>query len=311
MTVIIYIILILAIWTTMYGFITKIKRQKISAQIKEKIITQKNNYQRRILKLNNNKIKIMDSLYLLLIKTGIIENKYLWWITPMTIIFICCILFFVSFLIFLPILKLKILTVIFCIPIATIPIFILLVLSDIFEQRIEKNLINYIIQLKNQAKINNDIIICFKNTKKYIQKPLSTYIQIFLFEIQQGVNISVAFDNLKEKVDFNRFKQLISNLENCYYNGGNLYDLLEKTQTVFLKLQNERNKRNEETMSARVVLGILMAISIFVYFRFINFNQENFDIMINSFWGQLILVFNFFSIWGMMFLIIYVKRFDS
>ena len=103
-----------------------------------------------------------------------------------------------------------------------------------------------------------------------------------MFEVQQGVNLYTAFDNLKSKVNNDKFKQLITNLENCYFNGGNLYTLLEKTQNVFMKLQNERNKRNEDTMSARIVLIILIAISIFIYFKFINFNSDNFNIMIND-----------------------------
>ena len=78
-----------------------------------------------------------------------------------------------------------------------------------------------------------------------------------------------------------------------------------------MKLQNERNKRNEDTMSARIVLIILIAISIFIYFKFINFNPDNFNIMINDLFGQIILYFNFLSIWAMLFLIINVKKFDN
>ena len=308
--IIIYLMLLLAIFAFIYLLINNLKNQRIRERIKEKIILNNKNYKTRNFN-NKNKIGLMDKLYLLMLKTGISENKFLWWISPFTIILFCIILMIISTFIFLPILKLKILTIIFCIPIGFMPIFILFMISDVYEAKLENNIISYIIQLKNQARINNDIIVCFQNTVKYAQKPLSSYINIFLLEVQQGVNLYTAFDNLKSKVNNDKFKQLITNLENCYFNGGNLYTLLEKTQNVFMKLQNERNKRNEDTMSARIVLIILIAISIFIYFKFINFNPDNFNIMINDLFGQIILYFNFLSIWAMLFLIINVKKFDN
>lgn len=301
--VLIYVLLYLSIVICIYNCIKNINKYSIY----KKILMEKD----KKYKVGDKKtILIKRKLYLLIIKSGIIENKYLSWITPNFIIFISIIILINSFIILIPILKLKVLTLIFCIPISLLPVFILNILKDINEEKIERNLINYIIQLKNQAKINNDIILCFKNTVNYTQKPLSLYIEQFLIEIQQGINVSIAFKNLKNKVDFERYKQLINNLENCYFNGGNLYNLLDKTQNVFIKIQNERNKRNEETMSSRIVLIILMIISIFIYFKFINSNPDNFNIMINDVLGQVILYSNFISIWIMMFLIIYVKRFD-
>ena len=308
--IIIYLTLVLSIFVFIYLLINNLKKQKISERIKEKIILNNKNYQTRNLN-NKSKIGLMDKLYSLLLKAGILENNFLWWISPFTIIMFCIILMIISTFIFFPILKLKLLTIIFCLPIGFLPIFILFMISDVYEAKLENNIISYIIQLKNQARINNDIIVCFKNTVKYAQKPLSLYINIFLFEVQQGVNLYTAFNNLKSKVNNDKFKQLINNLENCYFNGGNLYTLLEKTQNVFMKLQNERNKRNEDTMSARIVLIILIAISIFIYFKFINFNPDNFNIMINDLFGQIILYFNFLSIWAMLFLIINVKKFDN
>lgn len=308
--IIIYVILLLTICVFIYVFIENVNKQKINETIKEKIILNNKKYRARNLN-NKNKIGLIDKLYLLLLRTGIAENKFLWWISPFTIILYCAVLLIISTFIFLPILKLKLLTVIFCLPIGFLPIFILLIISDVYEVKLENNIISYIMQLKNQARINNDIIVCFQNTVKYAQKPLSLYINIFLLEVDQGVSLYTAFNNLKSKVNNDKFKQLITNLENCYFNGGNLYTLLEKTQNVFMKLQSERNKRNEDTMSARIVLIILIAISIFIYFKFINFNQDNFNIMINDWFGRFILYSNFFSIWIMLFLIINVKKFDN
>ncbi len=307
-----YVLLYISVFICIYFSIKTIMKKEFYKNVKNRIIGKNTKYSNiSVNKFLKKRFSIINSIYILLLKTGIRDTKVLWWITPKTVILLCIVLFILSSMLFLPILKLPILTFLFCIPIACIPIFLLMFLCDLYEENIEKNLISYIIQLKNQAKISNDIIYCFKNTVDYLKSPLSMYIKVFLFQIEQGVNISTAFDELKQKVDLDRFRQLINNMESCYINGGNLYNLLEKTQSVFLKLQNERNKRNEDTLSARIVLIILIIISIFIYFRFINFNQVNFNIMINSLLGQAILVFNFISIWLMLFLVIYVRKFDQ
>ena len=312
------IIFFLSINFTVINLFNIKKQRKYYQEIKEKINSKNTQYINKLVYQKNNKTlfkyndkNLFDKLYILLIKTGIMENKYLWWIIPQTIIIFCFIIFLISYLIFIPILKLKSLTITFCIPIAFIPIFLLIIYSEINEEKLEKNLISYIIQLKNQVKINNDIIVAFRNTSKNAMKPLNTYINIFLFEVSNGVNVTVAFENLKNKVNIERFKQLITNLESCYMNGGDFYNLLDKTQNIFLKIQEERNNRNNQTMSSRIVLIMLIGMSIFVYFNFINSNQENYNIMINDFFGSLILHWNFISIWIMMFLITLIKKIDK
>lgn len=313
---IIKILLFITININIYYFLQILYEKKMHKKFKEKLLNENEKYVQKMVyrknkKYINEKYKLRDKLYLLLIKTGITENKYLWWVIPETIIFACITLFVFSYLLLINILKLRIATLILCLTISFIPIFLLLVLSDIYEEKLEKNLITYIIQLKNQVRTYNDIILAFKHTASYAGKPLETYIKIFIFEVNNGINVSQAFENLKNKVNIDRFKQLITNLESCYINGGSFYDLLDKTQNVFMKVYREKVNRNEQTMSARIVLIILITMSLFVYFNFINSNTENYNIMVNDFIGRIIIYWNFISIWIMVFLIIYVKKVDD
>ena len=310
------LLLFISINICIYYFLKISYDKKVHTKIKNKIIDENEKYVQKMIyrknkKYINEKYTILDKIYLLLIKTGITENAFLWWIIPETIILLCILLFVISYLILIKIIKLKIATILLSITISFIPIFLLIVLSDIYEEKLEKNLISYIIQLKNQVKTYNDIILAFKNTAKYSGKPLETYINIFVFEVNNGINISTAFENLRNKVNIDRFKQLIANLESCYINGGSFYDLLSKTENIFLKIQKERIERNEQTMSARIVLVILIFMSLFVYFNFINSNIENYTIMVNDIIGRIIIYWSFMSIWLMVFLIIYVKKIDN
>ncbi|MBE5821720.1 MAG: type II secretion system F family protein [Clostridiales bacterium] len=310
------ILLFITISIFIYFCLNILYEKNVHKKIKQKLLNENEKYiQKMVYRKNkkyiNEKYNLRDKIYLLLIKTGITENKLLWWFIPETIILLCIILFFISYILLISILKLKIATLILSGCISFIPIFALLILADVYEEKLEKNLITYIIQLKNQVRTYNDIILAFKNTAKYAGKPLETYIKIFIFEVNNGVNIAQAFDNLKNKINIDRFKQLITNLESCYINGGSFYDLLDKTQNIYMKVYREKVNRNEQTMSARIVLIILIGMSLFVYFNFINSNTENYNIMVNDFIGRIIIYWNFISIWIMVFLIIYVKKVDN
>lgn len=313
---IIKIILLIMLNIFSYLVIKILYEKKWHNKIKERLLVENEKYiQKMVYRKNkkyiNEKYNIFDKIYGLLIKTGLTENNMLWWLIPETIILFCFILLLLSYCILINILKLKIATLIFSLSISFIPIFALLVFADVYEEKLEKNLITYIIQLKNQVRTYNDIILAFKNTARYAGKPLEIYIKIFVFEVNNGINISQAFENLRNKVNVDRFKQLIINLESCYINGGSFYDLLEKTQKIFLKVYKERVNRNEQTMSARIVLIILIFMSLFVYFSFINSNSVNYNIMVNDIIGRIIIYWNFISIWIMVFLIIYVKKVDE
>ena len=76
------------------------------------------------------------------------------------------------------------------------------------------------------------------------------------------------------------------------------------------EIQNEKSKRAEETKSARIVLFILMFLDVLVYISFIKSNEENYLIMRKSIIGNLILYWNFISMWILIWISTRVKKLD-
>ena len=76
------------------------------------------------------------------------------------------------------------------------------------------------------------------------------------------------------------------------------------------EIQEEKKKRIEETKSARIVLFILILLDIIVYVSFIKSNVENYMIMTRSAIGNLILYWNFISMWLLVWISIRVKKLD-
>lgn len=251
------------------------------------------------------KINIIHKINILIEKAGLNRNIL---INPITIIFLCFCSFIVCYSIIFNIFKIMTLSLIIAIPTFLIPIITLSIIAESKSKKIEKVILNFLLQLKSYTKINNDIIYAFKQVKTI--EPLQGYIRKFLVEINSGIKFEKAIENLKEKIIFEKFNMFLTNMQYCYINGGNFSELISKNYKIISDIQAEKNKREQETMGARMVLIALILMDLFVYFTFIKNDYENYLIMTKSFIGNLILYWNFISIWVLFVLIYKVKKLD-
>ena len=144
-------------------------------------------------------------------------------------------------------------------------------------------MLNFLLQLKNYTQLNNDIIYAFKQVRTI--EPLQSYVKKFLVEINSGIRFEKAIESLKEKITFEKFKAILTNMQYCYLNGGNFTELMDKSYKMIANIQNEKSLREQETIGARIVLVILIILDLFVYFTFIKNNHENYLIMTKNFYA--------------------------
>ena len=143
-----------------------------------------------------------------------------------------------------------------------------------------------------------------------IGEPLNGYVKKFLLEISSGIKFEKAIENFKEKINIGQVKMFLTNVEHCYLYGGNFTELINKSYIIIGEVQKEKMRRQEETKSARIVLFILILLDVLVYVSYIKSNMENYMIMQKSIVGNLILYWNFISIWLLVLLSIKVKKLD-
>lgn len=253
----------------------------------------------------NGRLNFLYQLSALLDHAGIKSNIL---INPIMLILYSFICFILTFMVVYSIIKIIMLSIMISLPVFAVPSIILKVIANKKNNLIEEGALNFILQLKNYTKINNDIIFAFKQVKT--NSALQSYINEFLVEVNSGIKFEKAVENIKEKIPTQVLKNLFSNIEYCYIYGGDFSELMNKSYQIISKVQKEKRTRENETQSARIVLVILIVLDLFVYFNFIKSNQENYTIMTKSFFGVLILYWNFISIWILMFLMNRVKKLD-
>ena len=307
------LILFILIAITIYLFIEKISEKRILSKI-NKYINEKNElYYKEFLKKyeKSKKIKITEKFNLkykiniLLDKADIEQNIFVNTFSLLLYSFIC---FLIIYIVVFNIFKILSLALIIALPCCFIPFIILNFIASHKSEKMEKVFLNFLLQLKNYTQISNDIIGALKNIETI--DPLKSYIDKFNIEINSGIKFETAIEHLKEKITVIKFKEFFSNLQYCYIFGGNFTTLIDKSYQTINELQKEKSKRKQETQSARIVLFILMLLNIFVYINFVKNDYENYMIMRNSFVGNIILYWNFISIWFLVYLSEKVKKLD-
>lgn len=310
---IIKIILFILILIISYMVLKEIMDLNVINKINKYLNEKNEKYYDKLLKYydKNKKIKLKSKLNLLakinvkLDKAGIKVNLI---INPITIIMMSIGCFSIFFAILYSFLKIILLSFIISLPSLFIPITIINVIANYKTEKIEKVFLNFLMQLKNYTKINNDIIYAINEVQTI--EPLSSYIKTFLIEINSGIKFEVAIENLKEKIDIEIFKSFLSNVEYCYLHGGSFTKLIDKSYKMIDEIQKEKIKREQETKSARLVLFVLIFLNLFVYITNIKNNYENYIIMQKTVIGNLILYWNFISMWLLILLANKVKKLD-
>lgn len=253
---------------------------------------------------------LIHRINILIDRAGIRANNLLWFVNASFILFVCLCSSLLVYFIFNHFFKVISVSFIMAVPGFLLPLILLEFLAQKKEDAIEKILGIYLLQLKNNTKIHNNIIEAFKAVENNCIEPLKTFTKQFLVEVNSGISVETALENFKEKVNITRFKLFLTNIQYCYTYGGSFTELLDKTHQLISEIEKEKKNRVQETRSARWVLLILIGLDLFLYFNFIKAQPTYMNIMRSTFWGQIILNVNFLSIWLLLWLSHAVKRLD-
>lgn len=311
---IINIVLLILIFIVSYQYATKIVEEKLIVKLSKYLALKDEKYHTELIKYYdknkkvkiNRKLNIIHKINILIDRSGIRRGLI---VNPITVVLLCFVCVIVFYFIALKIFRQTLLSCIISAPTFLLPIMILKIISEYNDEKIEKIIPNFLLQLKNYTQISNDIVYAFKEVETI--QPLQTYLNSFLIEVNSGVNFENAIDNLNEKIRIKELENLFNNIKKCYISGGSFANLINKSYYMISVIQKEKMQRKEETKGARMVLFILIALDLVVYFTYINSNKENYIIMQKSFFGNMILYWNFISMWLLIFLAQKVKEIDE
>lgn len=213
-----------------------------------------------------------------------------------TTIMVFCISFFVLILTyFLSRITIKIVSTSIILSIVSffVPYFVISIIVNNKVQKIKSILPSYIVNLKNNVEVTNNVIKAMKITK--VEEPLEYSINTFNYKVEKGINVYQSFDELKENINIKIFSSLIDAFKVCYNNGGDFICVLNKYIDIISKENLEKAKLKENSSTTILTLIIMICINILLLFLVVLSNPEYRGIILESIAGHVIINFGIIS----------------
>jgi len=160
-------------------------------------------------------------------------------------------------------------------------------------QKIKSILPSYIVNLKNNLEVTNNIIKAMRITK--VEAPLEYSINNFNYKVERGINVYQCFDELKENVNIDVFSSLVDAFKVCYMNGGDFICVLNKYTDIISKENMEKAKLKENSSATILTLIIMVCINILLLFSVVLSNLEYSQIILGTLGGHVIINFEIIS----------------
>lgn len=234
--------------------------------------------------LIDNKIKYLN------IYNGRTQNKRL---TSITILLISILISVLTYILSIISIKISSTSVILAIISFFLPYISISIIVNNKRYKLKSVLPSYIVNLKNNLEITNNIIKAMRNTK--VEAPLEYSINDFNYKVEKGINVYKCFDELKENVNIDIFSSLIDAFKVCYNNGGNFEKVLNKYIDIISKENIEKAKLKENSNSTILTLIIMVIINVLLLFSVVLSNQEYSNIILGTTAGHIIINFEIMS----------------
>ena len=174
-----------------------------------------------------------------------------------------------------------------------VPYFVIDIILQRKVGKIKTILPSYIVNLKSNIEVNNNIIKSISITK--VEEPLKHSIDIFNTKVSRGINVYECFDELKQNVNIENFMSLIDAFKVCYANGGDYTSVLNKYIDITSKENMEKAKLRENSNSTIITLILMIVINIFLMFSVILQNNEYSKVILETVPGHIIINFGIIS----------------
>ncbi|MBU3173292.1 type II secretion system F family protein [Clostridium estertheticum] len=176
-----------------------------------------------------------------------------------------------------------------------VPQLFLMVLTALKGNKVDKMLIDYMNLLINFLSVQNNIVYAIENSTKFIEEPLKTFSEQFLFEVNHGVPPYTALLGLGKKVENTQFKFLCKTLSLCNTTSGKYLMITTKAKDLYMKTYDKDMERKNEALKSSFGIVGMVAIGAATIYTLSFINPKLFIQLTTTTMGQLLTSYIVFS----------------
>ena len=263
------LILILILFKLIYNFIRKVNIRNSAIKILKKSEINSNNRKQKYEILVEEsgaleKLELKHRIDIYLIRSGLKEkftflNAEIYFLLT----FIVQAIGFVVSQIFIRKIAISICISIFM---GLFPFLVLYILTSITYEKIDNQIMVFLNILDNFATSTDDIVSIFQQTSEYVRYPLDRYCDEFVAESKTTGDTKTAFNNLENKIENTKLKDIIKNLEISSENDANYKQILEKSKEIMKGYFENKEKVKSTKKTGQLEIIICLAMGLIIVF---------------------------------------------
>lgn len=186
---------------------------------------------------------------------------------------------------------------------------ILYVLSGIYYNRLENEIMTFLNLVENFSKTDNDIVQIFKKALFYLEEPLKGLLLEFCNEAESMGDTAAAFNNFSARIEHAKCRELLRNLQVCSKYEANYDEVVQDCRMSMIDYLAVKADRKAIINNGRAEIVILIISAAGIVFLFSRITSDLWNVLVNTFIGNIILFYCFVILAiCMLIMIVFDKR---
>lgn len=156
--------------------------------------------------------------------------------------------------------------------------------------KIDSQMLTMLNIMENYSGSTDDILSIIGGTYGYLKEPLRSYLEEFYTETSITGDIGASFQKLEVRIENERLRDTIRNLEICSRHDANYREIIEDSKRSLKEYLRAKEKRKAITVNGRIEITVTIAMAIGTVVMFDGLMGGIMEALLDTFIGNVLLV---------------------
>lgn len=172
------------------------------------------------------------------------------------------------------------------------PILFLKIISLFTNRKIEEQILHFLNMVENYSRTQDNLITIFGKVYPYLQEPLKSAVRDCYAEAKNTGDLSSAFRKMETKIAYEKFSEVLRNLELCGKYEANYQVIIHESREVMSNYIKSKNKVKAIVDDAKIDFLALFVCIVIIYQVIDSFvGNDLWNILTNGSFGVCIIVY--------------------
>ena len=173
-------------------------------------------------------------------------------------------------------------------------------------QKTEESLMTFINLLENYSGLEDELITIFSRIQPFLNEPVKSAVESCCMEANMTGDRRMAVRNLEKRIEHEKFKELVRNLEICSRYEANYGEVIKDSRSLLREYLAAVKERKAILNNARIEIVMIIACCGVVFWMMNDFTEKGIlALLLSSTVGNLLLVYCIlivlYAIWSVAF----------